>query len=152
MGHNILAPGQVGPEKAVGWPWAEGKTFLGAFPQPDPPSLTVAWSVGTFLFSPLVTALGTFLLRLEGACKAFWNLPLKGVASCLGRLGWAAGEVEGGADLPPPASLYFRAAQGSLALGLYSTTQRNEGPLRRSPPLPWTFLYSLGTWFLFLSF
>lgn len=86
MEHNILAPGQVGPEKALDWPWAEDKALLGASPQPDPPSLTVAWSVGTF-FSRWVTALRTFLLRLEGALQGLLELATEGCGFLPGQVG-----------------------------------------------------------------
>lgn len=40
-------PGQVGPEKTLGWPLAEGKA------QPDPPSLTVLPSVAPLFYGPV---------------------------------------------------------------------------------------------------
>lgn len=83
MEHNILAPGQVGPEKALDWPWAEGLRPLNL----TLPSLTVAWPVGTFFFSRWVTALGTFLLRLEGALQGLLELATEGCGFLPGQVG-----------------------------------------------------------------
>lgn len=87
MGHNILASGQVGPEKALDWPSAEGKAFLGASLQPEPPGLTVAPAVGTFCFSSVVTPPGTFLLRLEGALQGLLELATEGCGFLPGQVG-----------------------------------------------------------------
>lgn len=123
MGHNILAPLAGGPRKALGWPLAEGKPFLGASPQPDPTFLTVAPSVAAFFFSRvgcstenLPSEAGGSLARPSGSCHRRVWLPAWA--------GWAGPVEKLKVELifPHPQVIALVPLKGPWSLGSYSTT------------------------------